>query len=274
MNIKSKIGIGITTHNSPERLRLALLHFNHFWLSEEFDCRLVVVDDDSSFERNIGLLSGPAIENQTLIIRQDRERHQDRKWNYIYNKKRLGIAKSKNECLKFLSDCDHIFLFDDDAWPMKSGWADLFIESAKKNSIGHLMYLRELQGLKKIAERNGIETYDNCGGVMLYLNKECLEKVGGYRKEFGIYGYEHADYSQRCSRAGLCGDFGPFISPVWASDFIYSIDFDLTHHNEQPPLANIRPGTVNSSIEVDKIQEYIAHNSAYYNTGPIFEELI
>ena len=34
---------------------------------------------------------------------------------------RRGIALRKNECLHHLQDCDYIFLFDDDCYPIKKG---------------------------------------------------------------------------------------------------------------------------------------------------------
>ena len=45
---------------------------------------------------------------------------------------RLGIARAKNRCLKALEDCEHIFLFDDDIYPIKHGWAEFYIDAATK----------------------------------------------------------------------------------------------------------------------------------------------
>ena len=42
---------------------------------------------------------------------------------------RLGIAARKNECLNTLKNCDYIFLFDDDCFPVKNGWEDYFIDA-------------------------------------------------------------------------------------------------------------------------------------------------
>ena len=42
-----------------------------------------------------------------------------------------GIAVTKNKCLAKLVECDHIFLFDDDLYPVKKGWADLYVEAAE-----------------------------------------------------------------------------------------------------------------------------------------------
>jgi len=46
---------------------------------------------------------------------------------------RLGIARAKNRCLKELQDCEHIFLFDDDIYPIKHGWAEFYIDASNKS---------------------------------------------------------------------------------------------------------------------------------------------
>ena len=40
-----------------------------------------------------------------------------------------GVAYSKNQNLKTLQDCDYIFLFDDDCFPIRQNWTDYFINS-------------------------------------------------------------------------------------------------------------------------------------------------
>ena len=45
-----------------------------------------------------------------------------------------GVAYSKNQNLYTLRDCDYIFLFDDDCYPIKDKWTDFFINS-KENHI-------------------------------------------------------------------------------------------------------------------------------------------
>lgn len=40
-------------------------------------------------------------------------------------------------------------------------------------------------------------------GVMLYLHRSVVERVGGMRTEFGGGGHEHVEYSRRIFQAGL-----------------------------------------------------------------------
>jgi glycosyltransferase involved in cell wall biosynthesis len=79
-----KIGIGVSTYKRPECLAKCLEQ-----IKKHTD-----------------------MNNVTLVIATDTD--QDRK----------GIAYRKNECLRALQHCDHIFLFDDDCWPIKDGWVE------------------------------------------------------------------------------------------------------------------------------------------------------
>src|SRR3990167_5933319 len=111
---------------------------------------------------------------------------------------RKGIAYRKNECLRTLKDCDYIFLFDDDCFPIKNGWAEFFIESSKITKQQHYLYLKETP---------------------------TIEKIGAYNPAYGYYGFEHAGYSNRIHAAGLTPR-GKYTCPAGAGDYIYAMDFD------------------------------------------------
>ena len=108
-----------------------------------------------------------------------------------------GVAYSKNQNLKTLKGCEHFFLFDDDCYPIKQGWAEYFIESLEN----HLLYLQPNHNI--YAKRGNLEMYRDCGGVFMYLNKRTFDKVGYFNSEYGQYGFEHAGYSNRIHKAGL-----------------------------------------------------------------------
>lgn len=158
---------------------------------------------------------------------------------------RKGIAYRKNECLRNLYDCEHIFLFDDDCHPIKDGWAEFYIEAAQRNEQQHLLYLKEIGIIRKIQDGE-IEVFDNCGGVMMYMTNEVLHRVGSFDTSFGIYGFEHADYSLRCHRAEMCGN--PYQSPKGAGDYLRALDWD---NPERVPFMS------SMSEEIDKIPNYI-----------------
>ena len=146
---------------------------------------------------------------------------------------RKGIAKSKNECLRELikAEVDHIFLFDDDCFPIHPDWYKEFIAAAQIMNQHHLMYIpgkthnrdgsgKGVQG----AHFGDLIQYTHSWGCMLYFTKECIEKAGGYNEEFEIYGYEHAELSCRIHNMGLTSF--PFMTIQNVTKFIYSVDYE------------------------------------------------
>lgn len=241
-----KIGIGVTTYNRPE-------HFKMF---------------HSQVMKNwVGITNPKYIDNRGEFL--DNNSYPVYKSDDSTN--RLGIAARKNECLRALKDCDYIFLFDDDCFPIKAGWAEFFIEAHKASGQHHFMYLKDTPGIKKIntyLERKDelsieakyiVDEYNNCSGCMMFLTKEVIKQVGAYNPQYGIYGFEHAGYSNRIHSAGLT-PLGAYTCPSGASDYIYSLDFD-THlpFNKQikhePSMAS----------EIGKLPLYAALNKRVYD---------
>lgn len=136
-----------------------------------------------------------------------------------------GIANAKNKCLIHLQNCDYIFLFDDDCFPIKEGWAEYFIEESKRTGQQHFMYLKQTSMINIIEIKDGIKIYDNCAGCFMFFTKECIDKVGGYCKDYDIYGFEHAGYSDRIHKAGLT-PMGAYTCPERTREYIYSLDYD------------------------------------------------
>ena len=156
---------------------------------------------------------------------------------YDYSNERKGIAYRKNECLRALQDCDYVFLFDDDCFPIKKGWSEFFIEAHKASGQHHFLYIKETPTIKQThihlkpedplipSLPYSINEYNNCGGCFMFLTKEVIEKVGAFDETFGLYGFEHADYSDRIHMAGLT-PMGKYLCPAGASEYIYAMDYD------------------------------------------------
>ena len=136
---------------------------------------------------------------------------------------RKGVAYRKNECLRALQDCDHIFLFDDDCYPIKDGWVENFISSGEN----HLLFLNETH--RKISQDDSKAWYHDCGGVFMYFKRDCLDKVGAFNEKFSIWGFEHAEYSNRIHLKGLTKH--NYQSLLNTSEFIYSCDYSNPYHN-------------------------------------------
>lgn len=216
------ITIGITTRNRPEYLALALEHFITYSRPTN---KIIIINDDSDCSYQKVLNNIPANYKNNI--------------SYHNNSVRNGIAKSKNECLKRMIDlnANHFFLFDDDCFPKKDGWEDCFINAAQKSNVHHLMFLTPFSIIQPIHKMDHITAYNNCAGVMLYLDKKVVETVGGFDTRFGFYGYEHAQYSKRIHAAKLSGNY-LYNSPNNANDYIYSLDISFGWNQETPPLGN------------------------------------
>lgn len=137
---------------------------------------------------------------------------------------RKGVAYRKNECLRALKDCDYVFLLDDDVSIIKDGWIENFIRNSKY--LPHLLYLNENHRPVFIGKEYGV--YNDCGGVFMFMTKECIDKVGAFNESFFLWGFEHAEYSKRICYALDTGY--AYISLNNTSEYIYSEDYSNPNH--------------------------------------------
>jgi glycosyltransferase involved in cell wall biosynthesis len=257
------VGIGITTRNRVDLLEKACSSIKQF--TECKDVKLIVVDDSDSDTQHLS----EAVSNK-------------HGFNYYHGGVRKGIAGAKNVCLRNLKDCDFVFLFDDDCFPIQFGWDTYVINAHLKTGIHHFNLLDEkIHGIRqKHAFDDIIITHHNIlGGVMMFLTKQIVESVGAFNHNYGIYGYEHASYTYRAFRTGLCGRFGLYLSIEGLQDYLLSLDCAAhkTNQHHQYYKDNYE-GTFESSMhkERDKLNSYISDNQQVYLSeldGPIYIEL-
>jgi len=240
--IPVRIGIGITTRKRPGVLETSLNHFTKFPTPNS---KIVIVEDDPEQDHATG-----------LVVANFKEDNPDIEVIFRKSTYRLGISKAKNACLAVLQDCDHVFLFDDDAWPKAHGWAEKWIEINQANNVGHSMWnvfvrksdntppqvrasIEPIQEwvIKTINDSdNQMVAWQNCLGVLLYFNRACLDAIGGYDSSAAnVYGFEHAQVSHRASDAGFCLGY-PYISPAIGDKLIYSFDISYRWMGEEAPL--------------------------------------
>lgn len=199
--VSSRIGIAITTHQRAEVLKRALeQHMKHL----PAGALVVVVDDGSK----------PA-----AVVPDGVQLHR--------HETSLGIVASKNASLSALMDagCEHLFLWDDDAWPIADNWHLPYIESPEP----HLAYqFLDLAGPRKINDMTVLYRDDKhiaCTGqrgVMLYYHRSAIEKVGGFDRVYGRGMYEHPDLALRIHNAGL--STWAFADVVGSEKLIHSMD--------------------------------------------------
>lgn len=189
------IGIGITVHNRNETAKHAVEQIKRY---APQGAKIFIVDDAS------------------------KEPFDGADFRFNVN---AGIAKAKNKCFELLEECDYIFLFDDDCYPVVDGWEKPYIESG----INHLNFTFDKlangrqNGNKIVLQHGEMNVFNNPCGCMCFYTKECLQTVGGFNTAYGIYGYEHVDLSVRIHNAGLTPH--RFMDIPNSLDLFYSLDY-------------------------------------------------
>lgn len=203
-----RIGVAISTTGHEHRLEL-LLHSFLGWCSAVPDDATVVVTVDGSLEdaeRVRALLA----KETGRVYRVGRPRCS----GDMDDQHRLGVAANKNTGLELLmaEDVEHLFLSDDDCWP-------LYPQSLDKHTalpVPHSMVCwgkHRLETPSMTADTDpGVARWSWPRGVMLYQHRSAVQAVGGMVEAFGPGGHEHAEYSQRIHNAGLT--VTPFLSPA------------------------------------------------------------
>lgn len=197
----SRIGIAISTHNRPDVLIRALeQHLKHL----PAGALVVVIDDGSK--------PAATVPDGVQLLRHETS---------------LGIVASKNASLSALMDarCEHLFLWDDDAWPIADNWHLPYIESPEP----HLAYqFLDLAGRNKLNDLSVLYrddqhvAYTGQRGVMLYYHRSTIEKVGGFDPIYGRGMYEHSDLALRIHNAGLTT--WAYADVVGSEKLIHSLD--------------------------------------------------
>jgi len=201
-----KVGIGITTFNRPDCLKQCVSQINKH--SSGYDTKLyIAVDSDED---------------------------------------RRGVAFRKNECLIALKDCEYVFLFDDDCFPIKDKWIEFFVYSKEE----HVLFLNKKKH-RFILKISGKEYYNDCGGVFMFLTKNAIEKVGLFDEKYTIYGFEHADFSNR-----IYGENNRYRMIEGTSEYLFAHDYSTVNHK--------------SSISDEEKNKYVKLNwNKYFNENTI-----
>ena len=225
----ARIGVAISTHNRRATLYKSLKAWSQH-LPEH--AVFVIVDDASDDMRH-----GPCVEDQ---------------WTVICQPHNLGVAMTKNRCIAELMDrdVDHLFLVDDDTWPIADDWWKPYVESPEQ----HLSY----QWVRKGRNHQWVETWSDerhwsigfPRGVMMYATADVINTVGGMDIAYGIHGGEHVDWQRRIHEAGYGTQ--PFMDVKGSDDLWFSLDKE-------------QGGTVGSTIPLSERRRLMDHNSKLWD---------
>lgn len=123
---------------------------------------------------------------------------------------RVGYAKNRNRLHKWFLDnpADHLFLFDDDCYPIKKGWDQWILDAHKDTGYPYLTFSPNCGMYGKIRGEIHFKKYigkltELDGTMMLSMQPIVLEKLGGINTVFGMYGGETSEFGQRAKREGM-----------------------------------------------------------------------
>jgi glycosyltransferase involved in cell wall biosynthesis len=232
------IGVAITVHNRNEMAKETISEWKKFMPENS---KLVVVDDCSSvpFEGS--------------------------DYRFSYN---VGIARAKNKCLELLDDCDHIFLADDDVFPIVEDWYKPYLESNEPHlsmTFEHLKDGRSNGNKRNRNLPNGLSEYHKPCGCLLYIHKSVVEKIGGFDEGFVRWGFEHVEYSLRAYNHGLTSH--PFLDVADSLKLFRSLDHEQSIMSSAGDRKIYIPLNRNRIDNHRKTKRYI-HFKRSENKGP------
>jgi GT2 family glycosyltransferase len=187
--IKNKIGIGLITCD-----RLDLFKISYKSLEKGKDYVFVVVDDgiDTSVK--------DFVSNEV---------------HYVKTEGKEGVAVAKNKAFRYLieSNCEHIFLIEDDIEILDTKVFDLYINASKKTGIKHFNFglhgnhNRDQYGNPTISkiinypDDTKVVLYPNVLGALSYYHIETLDAVGLIDEQF-YNALEHVDHTLQIIKKG------------------------------------------------------------------------
>lgn len=148
--------------------------------------------------------------NKTIVFVSD-ESTDKSVWEWLkqqndivaFHNERKGIAVNSNRLLRCLSRFKYKLILNDDVEVLRSGWDSFYFEYMKDHNIKHFCYRQNgIYGADRPKPVNGlIKVTDKPHGAVLAVHDDAFRKVGYFDEEFGTYGFEHVDFSDRIARA-------------------------------------------------------------------------
>lgn len=224
--ISNDIGVGILSYNRFGSLRRLIESIEAY---TDLNKTTVFVSDESS-NLTSDQLNWLKLRNIVLLRGQ-----------------RLGVAGNTNRLLQCLSRFKYKFLLNDDVEIINKGWEDFYVNAMQKSGLHHFC-LRQTgvygasnedwkqHSVKGIQIRT-VETKPH-GGVLAF-DQEAFKAVGYFDENFGLYGMEHVDWSER---------IGKFFNAPGYHDVVGSNEYVVLHDETS--------AVPNRTQELHKAREY------------------
>jgi len=196
-------GIAISTYVGPKShpLRTSIVLASiHSLLASEYPGKIVVVDDGSITKDHITHFFD--ITDRIKFIRHDDN---------------LGIARTKNDGLEAIVECEHKFLADDDLL-YNGDWWSRYIQASTVSGIHHFSYyVPQLHHTTQadVVKYKGSTLVRHAvpNGCLLFVTDTAIKKVPMFAITPNKAYLEHPNFSQHCVVNKLC----PFLCDVHGS---------------------------------------------------------
>jgi glycosyltransferase involved in cell wall biosynthesis len=159
--------------------------------------------------------------NSKLIVVDDNSEIPFPDADYRFEKN-AGIAVAKNKCIELLEDCEHVFLVDDDVWPITPFWYIPYVESRQPHLCFTFQTGSTLISTLKNIDGEMLSSNTAVRGCVMYFEKRVFERVGGFSNDFTGYGWEHIEYTNRIHNAGLTAE--RYMDVPNSTSIFYSLD--------------------------------------------------
>lgn len=239
--MSTKIGVGIITCDRPDYLKGLLDSLNETNVD-----RLYIINDGKPLkEYNINV----SVNKKVFLHEQTPSRQ--------------GVGKAKNQALKYLKDCDYIFLIEDDIFIKDKTVFEKYIQASKLSGIQHFNYGPgtpfnrkqtehfDLHNRHELSEDSDpsprlvidygkvkIALYTHIAGMFSFFTKEVLQNVGLMDEQF-YNAWDHVDHTYRIIKAG-------YHPPFW-----WFADLEDSHN-----LLGEAKNTINNSAIAKQTQEW------------------
>lgn len=202
-----KIAIAIIT---KDRSKVAAKAISQHLKYRPEGARIIVVDDNSQYKEGDVDLS--AFSGEDGI-------------EYIYSATWLGVAGARNLAMELGDDSDVLFLMDDDIFPKKEGWADLYLQSLARVPKQHLLKAAPQPWAGIEMQHRNIYICKNTTATLFCMTRQLRDTLGGFDAEIGKYGYEDGDYYNRLARTDLA-PYGPYCTPQGVEEYLHICDLE------------------------------------------------
>ena len=97
-----------------------------------------------------------------------------------------------------------------------------------------------------------LKVHKNGLGAMMYMTKQCVDRLGGFCEEFPMYGGEHLDYFTRGYNAGLSP--GKYVDVSGSEKLFYAMDRKPVSEREKASTAEM-DGNLDTSSDLLEIRK-------------------